>query len=220
MDKGKIQEFQHRIVEYWKRSGRIHLPWRLTTDPWRILLAEVLLRKTTSQQAAEVYVQLSKFSPEELAALDEIQLQSILEPIGLYRVRSKQLRKIASEVASQGMERLSSDAFIRTLPGIGNYIANTVQCFAFNIPKPALDTNMIRVIGRVFGWKSAKTRARDDRAFWNFAESLVPNDKCKEFNWGVLDFGAAICTPRAPKCPECPLNNICLYYSEQTYVHS
>jgi A/G-specific adenine glycosylase len=71
---------------------------------------------------------------------------------------------------------------------------------------------MIRVIQRVFGWQSERKRPREDRKLWAFAETLVPEGKCREFNWGVLDFGAFICTHRKPKCPECLLNEICDYY--------
>ena len=172
------------------------------------------MRKTTSSQALPIYLTLAELSPSELAEVDINSLQNILHPIGLSEIRAKQLYEVATAVASNGTQALSSKQFLQALVGVGRYISNAVLCVGFGIPLPALDTNMIRVLQRVFSWTSNKRRARDDNSFWDFAASLVPANQPKEFNWGILDLAALVCTPRNPACQECPLIHICDYYQE------
>lgn len=217
VDAEKLAQFQKAIIEYWQTHGRHHLPWRMTADAWRILLAEVLLRKTTSAQAAEVYIQLADFTPQHIKEMDQHILAEMLKPLGIYQVRAAQLQRIASDVVEHGEAALGSDEFLRKLPGVGRYISNAVRCCAFGVPAPAMDTNMIRVMARIFGWHSALKRPREDRSLWKRAETLVPADKPREFNWGVLDFGAVVCTYRKPKCNICPVSSICIYY-ETAYL--
>ncbi len=214
-----IRQFQEGILAYWTQHGRHHLPWRSTRDPWKLLMAEVLLRKTTSVQAAEVYREIESLSPEDVVKIDDSKLENILKPLGIYKVRAAQLKDIAQALVSTDPEAFLSDSFLRSLPGIGRYISNSIRCCAFGHPVPALDTNMIRIIQRVFGWKSGRKRPREDKKLWAFAETLVPNNQGREFNWGILDFGASVCTYRNPKCPECPLNDICTFYRQQSTVN-
>lgn len=206
---GRVVVFQNIIVEYWHSFGRKNLPWRNTSDPWQILIAEILLRKTTSIQALPIFKELAGYSPSKLLAVTQERLEEILQPIGLYKVRAQQMRIVAEKIASSDPIFLKDEAFLRSLPGVGRYISNAVLCFAFGIPKPALDTNMIRVLQRVFEVKSTRSRAREDRQLWEFAEMLVPADHCREYNWGVLDLAAALCKPKNPLCVQCPLMQIC-----------
>ena len=200
------------MLHYWKSIGRHDLPWRTTDDPWQILLAEILLRKTTSKQALSVFEQLKAVRPEVMRDMDSSELAEIIKPLGIHEVRAQQIKDIAAGVAENDDESLLSDDFLRSFRGIGRYISNSVRCCAFGVDVPALDTNMIRVIQRVFGWQSERKRAREDKKLWVFAETLVPANKCREFNWGVLDFGALVCTHRNPKCTDCLLNQHCNYY--------
>ncbi len=212
----KIERFQQGILDYYKNQGRCELPWRLTSDPWKLLLAEILLRKTTSAQAAEVFIHFQHYTPQEIISMDSIQLEEMLKPIGLHKVRAAGIKEIAQAVENTHGKELESDEFLRSLPGVGRYISNSVRCCAFGHCVPALDTNMIRVIQRVFGWKSSRRRPREDGKLWAFAETLVPCDNAREFNWGILDFGAEICTARNPKCEICPLREICDYYNKHS----
>jgi A/G-specific adenine glycosylase len=206
---------QNALLTYWKMSGRKDLPWRRTQDPWKILLTEVLLRKTTSGQAVRVYDVISVLSPEQICSMPESELHGILKPLGLYRVRAAQLKKTAAAVEKAGTNALQDPEFLESLPGIGRYIRNAVLCFGYGLPKPALDTNMIRVIQRVYDYKLERSRAREDKKLWQFAETLVPKKKCREYNWAVLDLAAAICTARNPKCSECPLLPLCCFGSKE-----
>jgi A/G-specific adenine glycosylase len=216
----KIKLFQAGILLDWHDHGRKALPWRTTADPWKLLMAEILLRKTTSSQASLVFEQLQNYSPSDIANMSLDMLENILKPIGLYKVRAEGLKDIAQTVANTDIEQFKSDMFLRSMPGVGRYISNSVRCCAFGVPVPALDTNMIRVVQRVFGWKSSRKRLREDSKLWSFTETLVPSYNAREFNWGILDFGAAVCTARKPKCPICPLQEICDYYKNQTQTQA
>lgn len=218
IDQTKLSIFQTQILNFWTDNGRKDLPWRKTKDPWQILIAEVLLRKTTSRQALKVFKILGLLSPLKISQMRTADLKDLLHPLGMYTVRAKQLHAVAEKVDERGSESLSEESFLCELPGVGRYISNAVLCFAFNQPKPALDTNMIRVIKRVFGVQSALSRAREDRSLWDFAERLVPHRKCRQFNWGVLDLSSSICKPRKPECPQCPLSKLCGYYKESINV--
>ena len=99
-----------------------------------------------------------------------------------------------------------------SLPGVGPYSANAVLCFAFNHDVSMVDTNILRVLQRVFSLKSNSPRPRQDKKIWEFAESLPPKGSGKEFNYGILDFAAKVCTSRNPKCNTCVLNGMCDYY--------
>jgi A/G-specific adenine glycosylase len=207
--------FQAVIIGYWKDNGRHDLPWRKTNDPWKLLLAEILLRKTTSKQVLPIYKILVDYSPLDLVNLQLKELQEILRPIGMSVVRATQLKDAANYfVSTPYIEKLNDDD-LRLLKGVGKYISNMVRCISIGVAVPGLDANMIRVLSRFFGFVSTRKRPREDPNFWKFAESLVPQDYCREFNWGVLDFGAEICTFHRPRCLKCPLKSHCSYYQDK-----
>jgi A/G-specific adenine glycosylase len=209
----KIQEFQRAMIAYYEAHGRHDLPWRRTNDAWQILLAEVLLRKTTSAQAATVYEQIREYTPDDVIRLDMDVLAQALKPLGIHYIRAGQLKDIAQAVIDTKGQVLKSDELLRELPGVGRYISNSVRCCAYGVPAPAMDTNLIRVMRRVLGWTSLRKRPREDRRLWEMAERLVPKHQPREFNWGMLDFASAICTHRRPKCEICPIQSMCDYFA-------
>jgi A/G-specific adenine glycosylase len=131
------------------------------------------------------------------------------------KMKTKQLKEVAAVVVREGELKLGDPDFLLTLPGVGNYIRNSILCFSFGLPKPTLDTNMIRLISRVFSYETSKSRAREDNSLWEFAEMLVPNTHCREYNWGVLDFASEICTLKNPKCGKCNLYLICEFINRK-----
>lgn len=208
MDKSFLLQktiFRTRILSFWKENGRQYFLWRQTEDAWKLLIAEVLLRKTTSEQAVPVYEKLATYSPRDLINIDMVVLETLLLPLGINNIRAEQLKEAARFFSTRSSSSELTDSELRSLPGIGRYISNMVRCVAYGIPAPGLDANMIRVLTRFFGYQSKRKRPREDSSFWIFAESIVPVENPREFNWGVLDFGASICTFRKPKCIECPL---------------
>ncbi len=197
------------MLSFWHENGRHQFPWRKTEDPWKLLIAEVLLRKTTSEQVVPVYEKLSVYTPTHLINTDVTILETILLPLGINKIKAKQLKKAALFFNSRNSTGELTDSELRSLPGVGRYISNMVRSGAYEIPAPGLDANMIRVLARFFGFQSNRKRPREDSSFWKFAVDIVPLQNSREFNWGVLDFGALICTFHKPKCNVCPLRTDC-----------
>jgi len=218
-DRGKAgplrykNEFAHRLLKWWG-SHKNDFPWRKTEDPYKVLVAEFLLRKTTSKQVLTVYELFIRRYPNVVAlaqaSLDD--LKSILKPLGMEHKRSSLLLELASKIKNEygGAVPATMNELLK-LPGVGRYIASGVLCLAYGKDEPMVDTNAIRVIERVFGYKSARARAKDDSELWNFMKRLMPPDKAKDFNLAVIDFAHQVCLPKKPKCETCVLNIICDY---------
>lgn len=102
---------------------------------------------------------------------------------------------------------------LMSLPLVGEYTANAVLCFAFGEELPLVDTNVIRIVSRVFSLSSKKKRPHTDAGLWKFVEEIIPNGKAREFNLAILDFGDSLCLATSPKCSICPMLNICDYGS-------
>lgn len=210
----KIKAFREITVKYYNEEGRHHFPWRKTNDPWKILLAEMLLRKTTAVQAESKYSQLSEYSPAELRDVPQEALEDILKPLGIYKERARLLKLVGEAVAKKGEEKLSEWDFLIKLPGVGPYAASMVLATALNQRKPGLDRNMIRVLERVFSISSPKDRPHMDKDLWDTAEELMPEQDFKAYNWGVMDLAAAVCRPKNPLCRECMMISICNYAAD------
>jgi len=203
----KAELFRQKIIEFYFRNGRRDLPWRKNPAPWRILLAELFLRKTTVAQVANIFSKLENLEPKRLCCTPVEEIQEILRPLGIYKVRSSQIRSIACAVAKEP-ELLQSKDRLLTLPGVGEYTANAVLCFAFSKPAPLVDTNVARILCRVFGIHP-KARPHTDKKLWELAKTLLPSKLFREYNWGLIDFGSTVCLARKPLCKECCIKEIC-----------
>ncbi len=211
-DKKRQRIFVDRLIEYFAHYGRSY-SWRSRHDPYAILVAEMMLQRTKSDQVVSVYQKfLKRFpDPQTLASAPKRDVQKLLEPLGL-RWRATMITKMGSSlVRNFDGEIPHSREELLTLPGVGAYAADAVLCYAYGEKVVPVDSNVCRVLRRIFNLHS-KGEARRNRIFLGkVAELPVPKRLAKEFNWGLIDFGAAICTPRTPSCPLCPLNKICLY---------
>lgn len=198
-------QFRQKLLEWFKKNGR-DFPWRKTTNPYNVFLAEFMLQKTKANQAAAVYGRFIKKYPNfySLAKSKPADVKKIIEPLGLiYRVY--RLRKAAREVTKKfGSKLPDNKEELVKFYGVGDYISNAVRSFAFNKPVPVVDRNVIRVIGRVFS-------LIDEKEIMDFLEKLLPKGKHKEFNWAILDFGGTVCLKNKPKCNICPLATMCNY---------
>jgi len=135
----------------------------------------------------------------------------IIQPLGL-SYKANRLKFTADIIVKKfGGVIPDDEEKLLELPGVGRYIASAVQVFAFGKPKAVLDTNVIRVHKRVFGIQSQKNRSRDDPYLWNFAQLLVPISRAKEYNWGLIDYGALVCKSSSPACGECVLQEMCVH---------
>jgi A/G-specific adenine glycosylase len=218
MNNKVIREFQTAIVNWYAQKGR-HLPWRDTDDPYKILIAELLLQKTDVEKVKVVYEKFMRLWPtvQLLSKEDVSTISKVIHPLGL-KYKASRLKATAEAIVrkSDGKVPETEDSLLK-LPGVGRYIASAVECFAFNKPKAVLDTNIIRIFNRVFEIYSKKDRPRDDIYLWNMAQRLVPPNNTKKYNWGLLDFGALVCKSREPVCSDCILHNICLLWKERKW---
>lgn len=205
--------FRKRLLKWWEDNKR-DFSWRRTVDPYRILIAEMLLRKTTARQVEEIYDIFIDEYPTLLSLSNANlgKIRNLLRPLGMENQRAQLFIKLAKIL----MEK--HDGIIPTkvtellqLPGIGRYTANAILSFAHNKNVPMVDRNFIRIIKRVFDFRSTKSRAHVDPKTWEFAQTLILRRKAKIFNLAVLDFAAVICRARNPKCEICSLSSICVF---------
>lgn len=194
----------------WWRDHRRALPWRETSDPFRVLLAEVLLQRTPWWKVARAYeTLLARWpTPEALASAPLGDLVEVVRPLGLLS-RAPRIRDLAAAVARRGGVP-AVEAELRELPGVGEYVARAVRSFAFRTGDALVDSVSGRVLRRVFGLPHEGEPARDP-ALWVLARAVVGRARAAHVNWAILDLGAALCKPKRPRCPECPLAGHCAW---------
>jgi len=208
----KEKIFVDRIIGWFQDHGRDY-PWRRSREPYRILMAEVMLQRTKSDQVAPLYEKfLWKFpDPASLASAPPEEIQNFLEPLGL-KWRARKVVDLGTALVKNfgGVVPGTREELI-TLPGVGEYAADAVLCYSHGKDLVPVDANVCRVLGRVFGLV-ARGEARRSAVYVQKAKDLpVSKGTTREFNWGLIDFAATICTPRRPMCPACPVNDICIY---------
>jgi len=211
----RMDEFRKRILE-WGRRNLVPYPWRGTQDPYRVLVAEVLLHRTRSEQVVPVYEKFISRYPDvdSLCRAEYSDLEALLLPLGL-RWRIKKLKEMARTLAERFGSRIPEDyGELVTLPGVSDYIASAVRCFAFGHPEPLLDTNTVRVAGRFFGIRVTDSTRRS-RKFREFMKKLVPAENPRLFNYALLDYGKLVCTSRNPGCESCVLRHMCCQYQTE-----
>ncbi|MCA9462434.1 MAG: A/G-specific adenine glycosylase [Nitrospira sp.] len=210
--KVKKQKFQKRLLHWYEKSGR-DLPWRRTSDPYKILVSEIMLQQTQVDRVIPKFHEflakyptiqaLSQASPEEV--------RKTWYPLG-YNIRPYRLREIACEsVERYGGTIPRLEAELLSMKGIGRYTAGAIRSFAFNQDAPILDTNVMRVLFRVFIGEGDPKKLKNQ--LWILSEKLIPRGRGYDFNQALMDFGAMVCTARKPTCLICPMREICQMYS-------
>jgi A/G-specific adenine glycosylase len=202
----------HDQLIRWGHTHKRDFPWRHTPDAYRVFVAEVLLHRTRADQVVPLYLALTERYPDvqALASADKDDLHTLLRGGGL-RWRVDALLASAQQVmARYGGTLPRKREQLETLPGVGHYIATAVRCFAYGEAEAIVDTNTVRVIARVIGIKITDGLRRN-KNFRVSIEALLDRRRPREFNYALLDLAALICTPRTPKCEECPIVNFCSY---------
>src|SRR5437868_9095614 len=233
--------FRRKLLAWWARAAR-DLPWRRTRDPYRVLVSEFMLQQTQVTRVAEYYPRFIEQFPD-LGALARARPRAVREAwdgLGYY-ARASNLHALAKSVvgrgvvergvaekgvAGEGVATLPDDPEeLIKLPGIGRYTAGAVACFAYEKPVPAVDTNVRRVLLRVFfgadrqrlirqrftSQRPIRERPIPPRRIWALAAALVPKSgkRAWRFNQAIMELGALICVARKPKCPQCPVRMNC-----------
>lgn len=213
-DARTIRRFQQRLLAWYAVHGR-DLPWRRTRRPYRVLVSEIMLQQTQVGRVLPKYREFLRRFPtmQSLAAADVEEVRRLWYPLG-YNVRPLRLHAIARETVARYRGRLPRDGErLRRLPGIGRYTAGAILSFAYGHDEAVLDTNVRRVLGRVFLGPRRLARLRGERVFWELAARLVPRGRGYDFNQALMDFGATWCTARRPRCLPCPMRTFCATYA-------
>ena len=207
----------------WYETNRRDLPWRETDDPYSIWLSEIILQQTRVAQGLDYYRRfLNRWSTvEALAAADEAEVLRKWQGLGYY-ARARNLHKAAKEIVKSGRwkeERLFPQTFeeLRALPGVGEYTAGAIASFAYNLPYPAMDGNVYRVVARLLDIDEPFDTTAGKKRFHQLIEQMLDRENPRLFNSAIMEFGALYCTPvLCDQCERCPLQAHCLGFAHGT----
>ena len=233
-----------KLIDWYEQNHRI-LPWRETDDPYKIWISEIILQQTRVAQGMEYYLRLINRFPdvESLAEAEEDEVLLYWQGLGYYS-RARNLHKAAqlmknheifklnnnninnlrgnqlsAALNGNSSELLSSEqifAALRSMPGVGDYTAGAIASFAFDLPYPALDGNVYRVLSRLYDCEIAFDTTQGKKHFRQLAEDLLDRERPRLFNSAIMELGALHCVPTAPDCPSCPLNTWCKALANNT----
>ena len=204
------RRFRRSLLTWYRAHGR-DLPWRKTDDPYHILVSEIMLQQTQVDRVLPKYSEwLEKYpSLEALAAAPEDEVAGTWRPLG-YNIRPRRLHAIAREAVARYDGRLPSDPeTLLSFKGIGAYTAGAIRSFAFGQRAAILDTNVARVLFRVFVGRGDANAHATRKHLWAVSAALVPRKHVFDFNQALMDLGAMVCVARNPKCLVCPVNTLC-----------
>lgn len=207
----ELYEIAEPLIRWYCQNKR-DLPWRRDPEPYRVWISEIMLQQTRVEAVKGYYDRFLKELPQvrDLAEADEDKLLKLWEGLGYYnRVRNMQKAAQQIMIDYHGEFPVSYEA-IRALKGIGSYTAGAISSFAYGLPEPAIDGNVLRVVTRLLAddsdimKQSTKTRIEQE------IRNVIPKDRASDFNQGLIELGAIVCVPNgAPKCGECPLAHLC-----------
>ncbi len=206
------RDFSRRLRAWFRKHGR-DLPWRRTRDPYHVLVSELMLQQTQVSRVIDYYARfLERFpSLHHLAASSQTHVVEAWEGLGYY-ARARNLHELALRVTRDGDGTLPGDpAALRELPGVGAYTAGAVASFAFEARAELVDTNVARVLARVFAPRLRPKQPRDLTQLWRLAEAVLPQrgNTAWTHNQALMELGALVCTARARHCPRCPVQRLC-----------
>ena len=206
----RVKAVRHALSN-WARENIRNFPWRREgATPYEILVAEFLVKRTTATAASRLYPSFIAQFPT-VAALTQAgvsELETALAPIGLQAQRAAAIRELGVHIANRhGGQIPSSLDDLVNVPGLGAYSARAILSFGFGVPAAIVDSNVTRVLGRVF----ARTMGHESGlgAYQELADSLLPNDGHQVHNYALLDLGSSVCRYDAPRCADCPLSSLC-----------
>lgn len=200
----------------WFYQNQRDLPWRKTQDPYAIWLSEVMLQQTQVDTVIPYYYKFLEAYPtvEALANADTETVLKLWEGLGYYS-RAKRLIACAQMVVDQfdGVFPRTKAEMLK-LPGVGSYTAGAVLGIAYNVKEPAVDGNVLRVIARFLAWDLDIGDPKNRLSFENYLSEYLPEDM-RAFNQALMELGATVCTPKAPKCGQCPIRSDCQALSKE-----
>jgi A/G-specific adenine glycosylase len=208
----RISWLRRRLLSWFARNGR-SFPWREPgRTPYEVVVAEILLQRTTAAGVARAYIGFLKCYPSWIALTHAPPegLENALRPLGLWRQKALAFQHLAQCIETSGGGIPRTRKKLERLPGIGPYTASAVLAIVHGRAEPLLDVNMARLLGRFLDPPEG-LEAKPKRTLHTLALRLVRSKRALEVNWAVLDFGALVCRARHPLCPECLLRARCQY---------
>ena len=207
VDLTRAPQFSRALRGWFRRKGRA-LPWRETRDPYRVLVSEAMLQQTQVSRVLEYYDRFLRRFPtlDALAKASPGRVRESWEGLGYY-ARARNLHALSRQV-----DELPRDAeALRALPGIGRYTAGAVASFAYEQREALIDTNVARVLKRVFAPRADLKTAAGSKKLWAIAEAILPRSGKQTWthNQALMELGALVCTARVAKCSECPVRSYC-----------
>ena len=200
-------------MEWGKENGR-RFPWRETNDIYNILISEIMLHRTKADQVLNIYNDfLRKYKDfESIVESGPEAIKKDMKSLGL-SWRSELLYSMSKEILEKYDGKIPCDKDqLMKLPGIGNYISSAILCFGYNIPVPTLDTNIVRVIGRVYNLR-INDYSRKSKKYREIMLDLILHGEPRKFSLYLIDFASIICKPKCmDECKKCPLNKLCAHY--------
>jgi A/G-specific adenine glycosylase len=207
VERGRAVSFSRALRAWFRQNGR-DLPWRRTRDPYRVLVSEAMLQQTQVARVVNYYDRfLTRFPTlEALAEAPPRLVRESWEGLGYY-ARARNLHALSRRVR----ELPDDPAALEALPGIGRYTAGAVASFAFEKRAALVDTNVARVLRRVFAPRASFRTSRGQKKLWAIAESVLPRTgrSTWEHNQAIMELGALVCTARVARCMECPVARMC-----------
>lgn len=205
--------FAKHLIDWYKYHGR-NLPWRETRDPYTIWVSEIILQQTRISQGTAYFHRFIEQYPNvsKLASADEHDILKVWQGLGYYS-RARNMHAAAKQIMEQFDGKFPSTyKELLSLKGIGEYTAGAIASISYNLPYPAVDGNVLRVLSRVYAIEMPINSTKGKKLFSQLAKDLVPSESPATFNQAIMDFGAMVCTPNRPDCDTCPLNDLCQAY--------
>jgi A/G-specific adenine glycosylase len=201
----------------WYEEHKRDLPWRGETDPYKIWVSEIILQQTRVQQGWDYYLQFIDNFPnvKALAEAEEERVLKVWQGLGYYS-RARNMHAAAREIMTKHGGQFPRDYDkILALKGIGPYTAAAIASIAFQLPYPAVDGNVIRIVSRIFGICDDVTQPAVVKRITDIFGKHIDPERPGIFNQAAMDFGATQCTPRNPQCEKCPFNTTCYAQNNQ-----
>ena len=203
-----VVRFRRRLLEWYRKNQRT-LPWRGETDPYRILVSEIMLQQTRVAVVEDRYKKFVAQFPtaERLSRAKEATVLAAWSGLGYYR-RARALHQAAKDVVRRRVFPRTSAEIIE-LPGVGRYTAAALASIAFGEPTAVVDGNVKRVIDRVAASKASSGKPMVEAAYWKIAGDLLDRRRPGDFNQAMMELGATVCLPAQPLCHACPVSLLC-----------
>lgn len=202
----------HELLNQWFHQHQRYMPWRDNQDPYRIWISEIMLQQTRVETVLPYFINfISRYaSVQALAGANEQDVMKLWEGLGYY-ARARNLIRGALRVVEHFKGKIPCTyKELCSIPGIGDYTAGAILSIAFNMPVPAVDGNVLRVIARLYAVEKDVTKLNVKSEIRALVSSIIPDGHASSFNQGLMELGAMICTPKSPKCNICPWYLICV----------